>query len=279
MWNDIAAAQSGRSERMASRKSHAGFTLVEVVMALGILSAIALGSFYTFYDVSRANRASEKYIAASGAVQNQLNFISGIARNITTAGITRGMAGAPILYFQQMAASRDDADDFRIALDGQGVLSYEFPVPVPGQNPNRLSGGGALETNVSNMGRGLVKIYLNEANVPSYYSSWNNLSLSGSQESTTPGGTSHYNMGEGGDASDYSSLFTATSASAYETSDLRSLPFSIEIRYYSTAKALQNDLKVEGPGFRDVAGESQGWDVRVERFFVINDSVGIPLGV
>lgn len=251
------------------RKSGRGFTLLEVVVSMAILSVVALGSLYTSGNLVRLNRLTVMEIAAANAVSAEMFRIERIAHNslnVEGAGFSETAAEGLIYYLRRKAGelggeAADVVQFTRIDLEN-GILRCEFPVATPGLvKMGSITISGANADNPQRYyGVGIMNIYLREVDVPPEFYAWSTLVNGGGTPNT--GSPTHFSMDDDDSSnSDYTALFTRGTNTG---SSLLTLPIEFEVRYYNSADVLQSDRSLTGVGF---AGDNSL--INVQRRFLL----------
>lgn len=182
------AAGSTRAHK--TRRARAGLTLIELVLATGLLTVVLLYTMLALMSLVRLNRLTALEITATNAMRSQIEEVMTVARDNVGRDDITNQARAVIHYYgtefrnEKIALGPlsdydygfgDDVEEKdkdyinidRVVLAGDGnKLTYYFGVPGPG-DASRISNDGELEGQVmSSRGVGTMVIYLDEQSVP-----------------------------------------------------------------------------------------------------------------
>lgn len=265
----------------------AGMTLLEVMIALGILTMLTVAFLSSALATVHMNRVTELEVAGTNTITAQLDAMIAASResdnrNEVTA---RSSAVAMVYYLRRVMDNTSDMGrdyPIQVSLDqASGVLTYQFPV----SNPDELVGGHVISStrtvaqNQSRQARGVVYVYLRERNIPARFYQWLDLQDAGGGETSTASeDATFFDMnGDGSDDGDFTRLMTASeSVGLFEDADFQfsSLPITIHLRYYGSPGNMARDTTDNTPGFNTTSDNSL---VSLTRSFIINDaSVILP---
>lgn len=218
------------------RKRSAGMTFVEVVVALGIFSAIMVTYLQSQLSVLVLNQTTKYETAGTNVIRRQIEEAVSMAYDskVKAGGVAKGY----VYYLREMQKrleTHGGGSDYPITvrLNGQ-VLTYTFPVPEPGWSPLRKD-----ELAVSPAATGVIRVFLSEDAVPSYFNNWGDLAVNGTFTPNTNGG---FDMNENGKYHDDFSGLLNTGA-LFAQSDLTVVPVEAQIVYYANAHDKQNAIR------------------------------------
>lgn len=248
------------SKPRKNRRRSAGFTLVEVMISMGVFTMSMLSFFNLCMSTVQMNRKTSQSIAALNVITDRYNEIIGAATNPSTVSAVGDSPAKALLV-----AMQDKHDFLKTAPSGfpysvtlnatKHVLVYEFMVPSPGYRNYQLDEDeDDIEKYRDQFARGALLIYLKERAVPQRFVDWQNVTSGG-----VSAGASFFRMRENPDDAslagdgDFTGLFDAGFA-AVTSSDLESLPVSIVVRHYLSKEAMESDdltdvdLGIDHPG-------------------------------
>lgn len=161
------------------RRARAGLTLIELVLATGLLTVVLLYTLMALLSLIRLNRVTALEITATNAMRSQIEEVMTVARDNVGHNDISNQARAVIYYYgtnfddEKIALGPKKANIDRVDLAGDGkTLTYFFGVPEPGQAA-RVAGGGDAEVQaMSPLGVGKMVIYLDEQSVPPADATW-----------------------------------------------------------------------------------------------------------
>lgn len=217
----IALMKSKPGDKFVQRRKHsAGMTLFEVVVAVGILTAVLLAFLQSQASMLLVNQMTKYETSGTNVIRRQLEEIISMAYDSKdkAGGVAKGL----VYYLREMKKRLDASSPVSVALNG-GVLTYTFLVPEPGWSSFR---GG--EVSESKSATGVLRIYLREQDVPAGFRDWGDLEADGS---ITPSGISGFDMdGNFKYTDDFTALFA--DGALFGQSGLKVLPVQAEIKYY-----------------------------------------------
>ena len=265
-----------------------GFTLIEVIVAFALLTMAMASMMYVAMAAVRMNKLTEVEIAATNAINGQVEAIMAAARDNASAG--QGAAKGFAYFLREMRKivdSKDPDHPVRAHSDmGDGVFIYEFPLAVPGFNltgPNERSDGVGVNDGKTGLSgyanlaaKGVMQVYFDEGSVPSSFREWVNIQQG---KSPTTEVQDWFDMdGDGENGGHFGPLFEHSSSDdIYGSSKLANLPISITVLYYETVEDMRKDTPV-GSNIGFIKGPKAGVEDEVslvysaQRFFILNDS-------
>ena len=246
------------------------------MIATMILVVSILGMLHVSMSSVRLNRDTEIYVAASNVVTHQFRHLIGKAGNRDNSIRYDGSSKALVKYIREMQSSLEDAFGFQVnsALDaGTGILYLTFEVPDPGLNYSlnfQTRDPGTNQKIAYGLGRGVVMIYMNEAQIPAEFTAWSTMKKGDDSIPNTKG----FDMNANGVyTDDFTSLYTSSSPD--ESLVIKSLPMTIEVRYYHKVGELNADstTPTANPLVRAFRTENNLARSGFSRSYVINNDV------
>lgn len=243
------------------RRSAAGFSLIEVLIALAILGVTFLWSLYLLMSQVAGNRMTTLEIAATNAMRTRVEEMVAVSGDNTVAA--QGAAKAVVLFLNRLqtrVAGLGSNYPIQVAYSpGDGTVQYSFLMPGIGFRTPEATGSGAVTGVSDTLARGVITIYLDESKVPTEFYTWDNVTHS----TQTPSALAGFDMdGDGNFNNNFSILMTGT-GSEYSTTTLRCLPVRSVVSYYNDATHMAQDSAF----------------FRVERFHIINDELAGLAGI
>lgn len=137
------------------RRGERGLTLIEVVMASGIFSVIALSTLFLYMTLVHSNNTTSMQVSATNLARTRAEDVVTAARENLSNAFGLGQAAAALQFFASQSGSE---------LEGAGdrLVYYDPPIGANGRfgNSRILAEMGNAE------GRVRVTMYLKEATVP-----------------------------------------------------------------------------------------------------------------
>ena len=268
------------NSRGRTRRGSGGFTLLEVVIAFGLLAVMIIGFLQLQFSILHTNKIVQLETAGTMVMRRQFEELVAMANENKEDGA--GVAKGLLYYLKQVNAQTNSTGNpntwsassggigtnrIGVALDDD-VLTYSFAVPnvggmlwrpaLTGESGDDVSGTGDERRKIefNELAIGTIKIYLGESTVPSEFYSWGDVGAAGG---FTPSGLPGFDMNDNRVYTEvFTGLLTSDSATAFPASTLLSLPMRGEIAYYKSKKDME--LAVPVPYYT------------VRRTFVINDN-------
>lgn len=263
------------SNKNRIKKSSAGFTLLEIVVSLSILSMVTVGSLYATGNMVKLNKLSMLELAASSVIDSEMARMTSISANRTHQSYGGGTAKAFVYYLKHYSEYlKDEADasqyrfdriGMRNGTDSSGVLIFEFPVPTPGYA--RISSLSLADAQRGDLiGVGCMEVYLDESEVPEEFFRWSRVEEGGIVTDPSAMLTFFDMNNDEANGGNFVNLYNPGNSSDYGGSGLRNLPIRLNVRYYNTFSALEADRSSSGVGF-----DFDNAVVTIQRDFLITD--------
>lgn len=243
MTGDIRNRNAAQCRRRG--RGEGGFTLLEVVMAVAILTLVFLATLLELFAVVRQNRLTAMEITATNVMRRQLEEAVAAAGDNQKAA--KGAAKGVVRY---LMAIRDRLDTRAagaypvvVATDrAAGTITYEFVVPAPGSASRDLTSAAADEQNAYDRARGRMIVYLRENAVPTDFSVWNNMKAG--TTGPTPARLAGFDMnGDGKLDGDFLALTENAMGGVdrYAETSMFSLPVRFQVDFYPSVAAKNAD--------------------------------------
>ena len=237
--NDVHSLRNGRGGISARRRGNRGMTLLEVVLALGILMVVLTTVLLLFMDVVRMNRTVAMQVTAGQSISGQLEELRSVAIDNAT-GHDGIMARALVAYYadtfsgENIAIGPNGTSIPRVELDAAGGrLIYRFWVANPGES-RRFVAAGDRTFNPSKVGIGEMSVYIKETAMPPSSGSgaiWEDMAAGGTTVS------SGFDINGDGTIADWAppaNLNTVKGDGFLK--NIQQVPVDITITYFSDAK-------------------------------------------
>lgn len=261
----------------------AGFTLLEVMIGLLLMTGMLLGFSYMALGSANLNRKTELLVTATNIIDGQMGAVISAAADNKSSG--HGQAKGFVLYLRKLEEIVRLRPDYPIKVEynaGRGILRYEFPVAAPGLVVGDMKTVTNLPVDKRHymLGRGIMHVYLKESDVPEMFRSWDDCQQAvnpGDPDTWTGVTKTYFDMNSDGDGNDdFSNLLTIPEV-GYPAVDLKMLPVSITVMYYPNIK--YKNLSYAA-GIADSGLPDPTYSIAaVTRSYVINDSSVLGLGL
>ena len=153
---------------LSSKTGRAGSTLLEVMLALAILTAAFLSTLLLVMSQNRTNRETAMEVAATNIIRQQAEEVMAVSRN--TAGLSAtaavvnyyGDPGRPAEFRSRVAFLLDSGiESSTPSIGNMNAIIYTFPIATPGE---RRDNNGMVVPDPKAAGR--MIIYIDETRVP-----------------------------------------------------------------------------------------------------------------
>lgn len=244
-----------------TRRPVAGFSLIEVLIALAILGVTFLWTLYLLMSQVAGNRMTALEIAATNAMRTRVEEMVAVSGDNTVAA--QGAAKAVILFLNHLQAQvAGHGSNYPIQVvysPGDRTIEYSFLMPGIGSRTPEATGTGAVTGVSDTLAQGVITVYLDESRVPAEFFTWDDVTHS----NQTPNALAGFDMdGDGNFNNDFSILMTGT-GTEYSSTTLRCLPVRSVVSYYNDAAHMAQDSAF----------------FRVERYHIINDELAGLAGI
>lgn len=161
---------------MFRRRASGGFTLIEVVFAVGIFAVVMAAFLQVLMGAHRANTAVAASMTANSAIRAQADEAMAVAAELAATGFDGNSARAFVSHYGSLPESDtlpigpNGTSVRRIEIDGDFMI-YRFAVPQPGAfgrviSSEQLGVPGGDGDIIPGNGVGEMRIYLNESKMP-----------------------------------------------------------------------------------------------------------------
>lgn len=222
-------------------------TLLEVMIAMGLMSFLFCVFLQSVYSTMRADRASTMQLHGTVALRSQMEQCIASARDNMEGYSTLAQG---LLSYMMDVGEKTGNGITSVTLNGTELV-YTFPVAEPGISlyPN----GDTTRVTPFDIAVGSLTFYLNTANVPGELTNWNTVFLNGSEQANNSGFNMNGNSDYGGD---FSTIFHGGNHAQIVASNLGTLPVRGEIQYFASRDNL----------------EANKADYSIVRNFIVNDT-------
>lgn len=209
-------------------RTQKGFSLVEVVLALACLAIELLAIWSLLFSVIQENTITALGITATNAMRKQLSEVEAIGRHASKE--FKGVANGTLNFFNiNPASGTPQSHRDRIAIAGDAV-TYTFILPKPGAFSQELQNTGTpVDYELS---KGTMKIFLNEANVPSIFTSWGNMMAGVDEPQPRASAGSGFDMNNDGTTTENFISYANASPSVLKESGIANLPIQYTIEFF-----------------------------------------------